>query len=234
MMQQGNTSTLLSKVIAEMIGTFAMVFAGCGSIMVNATQGGQITHLGISMVFGLVVMVMIYAAGHISGAHFNPAVTIGFTIAGCFPWREVPAYIVGQCLASMMACLVLLFVLGDTIHLATTQPSGLLMQSFVVEILITFFLMFVIMAVATDGRSTGQMAGLAIGSTVVFSALWAGPISGASMNPARTLGPALVSGQLLVNWIYLVGPILGAVTAAWVYQKIRCDNREMTDAGGCC
>jgi len=224
----------MSKVAAEMVGTFAMVFAGCGAIMVNASTGGSITHVGVCLVFGLAVMVMIYATGHISGAHFNPAVTIGFSVVGRFSWREAPAYIFGQCLAAILACVALLFILGPDAGMGATTPSGELMQSLVLEGIITFFLMFVIMAVATDGRAVGQMAGLAIGGTVALLAIFAGPISGASMNPARTLGPALISGQFTAIWVYVVGPILGAMTAAWVYQRIRCDDDSAADAGGCC
>jgi len=229
-----STRQLLAKVGAEMIGTFALVFAGCGAIMVDSITGGTITHLGVGLVFGLVIMVMIYATGHISGAHFNPAVTIAFAAVGRFSWREVPAYVIGQSAAALLASATLLLLFGPIAELGSTVPSGPAMQSLVVEAVLTFFLMFVITAVATDGRAVGQMAGLAIGGTVALEAIFAGPISGASMNPARSLAPALVSGELSSLWIYLAGPIAGAIAGAWAYQLVRCDDEPGDDAAGCC
>lgn len=210
------------KLGAEFIGTFALVFAGCGAIMVSATTPA-LTHGGVAAVFGLVVMVMIYATGHISGAHFNPAVSIAFATVGRFSWREVPGYVVAQTGAALVAAGLLNLILGDAAHLGSTTPSGSAGQTFAIEVVMTAFLMFVIKAVATDDRAEGQMAGLAIGSTVAFEALFGGPISGASMNPARSVGPALVSGQLDALWVYLAAPVLGAIVGALAYQIVRGD-----------
>jgi MIP family channel proteins len=230
----GNNSQLLQKVGAEMVGTFALVFAGCGAIMVDA-QSGVITHTGVGLVFGTVIMVMVYATGHISGAHFNPAVTIAFAATRRFPWREVPYYIIGQVGAALIAALALNLLFGPVADVGATFPSGSETQSLVLEMILTFFLMFVIAAVATDSRAEGQMAGLAIGGTVALAAIFGGPISGASLNPARSIGPALVAGNLDSIWLYLVGPIVGAVIGAFVYRMVCCspDDRE-TDAAGCC
>ena len=227
-------SQLARKVAAEMIGTFALVFAGCGAIVVDGTSGGAISHLGVAVTFGLIIMVMIYATGHISGAHFNPAVTIAFASVGRFPWPQVPAYVAGQIAAAVFASVALAFVLEPpTGGAGMTLPSGAAAQALVMEIVLTFFLMFVIAAVATDARAVGQMAGWAIGGTVALCALFGGPISGASMNPARSLGPALVAGNLEHLWLYIVGPVAGAALGAVAYQLVRCGGDEKT-AEGCC
>ncbi len=225
---------LARKVGAEMIGTFGLVFAGCGAIMVDRVSQGAITHLGVGLTFGLVVMVMIYATGHISGAHFNPAVTLAFASVGRFAWGQVPAYLCGQCVAAIAASAILLLAMGGPVaSLGATLPAGSVLQSFVFELVLSFFLMFVIMGVATDSRAVGPMAGSAIGGTVALEAIFGGPISGASMNPARSLGPALVSGELTHLWLYFAGPLLGAVLGAWAYQAVRCGGDEQ-NAGGCC
>ena len=224
---------LARKVGAEMIGTFALVFAGCGAIMVDAQAGGSVTHVGVGLTFGMVIMVMIYATGHISGAHFNPAVTLAFATIGRFPWRQVPYYIAGQVVAAVLASLMLAGILGQVADLGMTTPTGAATQSLLLEGILAFFLMFVITAVATDSRAVGDMAGWAIGGTVALEAIFAGPISGASMNPARSLAPAVVVGEFEYLWIYFAGPVVGALLGAWAYKTVRCGGEEQP-AGGCC
>lgn len=225
---------LARKALADAIGTFALVFAGCGAVVVEATAGG-LGHAGICAVFGLVVGVMIFATGHVSGAHFNPAVTLAFASIGRFPWREVPAYIGAQCGAAVLAALAVQGLIGDAASLGATVPAaGLsLAGALGIEVLLSFFLMFVITSVATDGRAAGQLAAVAIGGTVALCALVGGPLTGASMNPARTLGPGLVSGQLDAVLLYLVGPVLGALAGAWTYSLVACGDNDR-DAKGCC
>ncbi len=225
--------SLAKKAGAETIGTFMLVFAGCGAIATNELTGGALGHLGVSITFGLVIAVMIYACGHLSGAHFNPAVTLAFSATGRFPWREAPAYWAGQVLGAVAGAGALRLILGPDAPLGTTAPAEGLGQTFALEVLITLMLMFVIQSVATDSRAEGPMAGSAIGSTVALCALFAGPISGASMNPARSLGPALLSGELTHLWIYWTAPLLGAILGAFAYDAIRCGDSE-TDAAGCC
>ena len=216
--------------LAEGIGTFGLVFAGCGAIMIDTLSGGQITHVGVGLVFGLIITVMIYSLGHISGAHFNPAVTLGFVLARHFPLGRLAGYWAAQLSGAILAagCLRLLF--GDAAHLGATIPagSGGAWQSFELEALLTFFLMFVIMAMATDTRAVGQAAALAIGATVGLEALFAGPISGASMNPARSLGPALMGWTWTDQWVYVLAPLLGAVAGAYVYRLLRDTGRVGT------
>lgn len=212
--------SLSRRVVAELVGTYALVTAGCGAIMVNAMTGA-LTHLGVALTFGLVIMVMIAAIGHLSGAHFNPAVTVAFVVARHFPWREAPAYITGQLVGATAGALTLRGLLGSVADLGATVPSGSALQSWGVEMLLTAVLMFVIISVATDTRAVGQLAALAIGGTVALDALWGGPISGASMNPARSFGPALVAGVWQAHWLYWVGPLLGASLGALVYQWLR-------------
>lgn len=223
----------MQKVGAEMIGTFALVFAGCGAMMVDRITGGAIGHAGIAATFGLVIMVMIYATGHICGAHFNPAVTVAFAVVRRFPWRQVPAYVAGQCVAAIAAAFLLRVVLGDVAQIGATAPAGSLAQSFALEVVLTSFLMFVITAVATDARAVGAMAGWAIGGTVCLGSMFGGPISGASMNPARSLGPALASAQLDSLWLYVAAPAIGAVLGAVAYQLVQCGDSSK-DAAGCC
>jgi aquaporin NIP len=221
---------LVRSLAAEVFGTFALVFAGCGAIMVDAkTQA--LGHLGVALCFGLVIMVMIYAVGHVSGAHFNPGVTFAFALTRHFPWPRVFLYWGAQVIGAIAAALLLRASLGNIAHVGATLPSGSDGQSFLWETVLTVFLMFVIMAVATDTRAVGEAAAIAVGATVGLDALFGGPISGASMNPARSLGPALVSGDLHALWIYLTAPFLGAALGALAYQLIRGDDPPPERAG---
>jgi MIP family channel proteins len=206
---------------AELVGTFALVFAGCGAIMVNAQTGGALGQVGIAVTFGLVIAAMIYATGHISGAHLNPAVTLAFALTRHFRWRRLLAYWAAQCAGAIAAAAILRASLGDVAEVGATLPSGSDGQAFLWELVLTFFLMFVITAVATDTRAVGEAAAIAIGATVGLDAMFGGPITGASMNPARSLGPALVSGELASLWVYLSAPFLGAAIGALVYQYLR-------------
>ncbi len=216
---------LLRKAGAELVGTFVLVLAGCGAIMMNA-QNGALGHVGVAFTFAMAILVMIAAVGHISGGHFNPAVTIAFALTRHLPWRDVLFYIVGQFLGALLAALTLRVLIGDVASLGTTLPaSGITpLQAFGVEILLTATLMFVIISVATDTRAVGAPAALAIGFTILLDALWGGTISGASMNPARSLGPALVSGVLTDQWIYLIAPIIGAALGGFLYQWLRMEK----------
>ena len=211
----------LRQALAEAVGTFGLVFAGTGAVTIDAESGGAVSHVGIGLTFGLVVMAMIYAVGHVSGAHINPAVTLAFWATRHFPRRLVPVYLLAQVAGGVGASLVLRGLFGETGRLGATLPRAGAGQSLVLEFVLTFLLMFVIMAVATDVRAVGQAAALAIGGTVGLEALFAGPISGASMNPARSLAPALVSWTWSDQWLYVVGPIAGAVAGALVYAFIR-------------
>jgi aquaporin NIP len=211
---------LARSLVAEAIGTFALVFAGCGAIMVDA-RTGALGHVGVAISFGLVIMVMIYAVGHISGAHFNPAVTLAFATSRHFPAARVPAYWAAQLAGATAAGLVLRGSLGDIAHVGATLPTGSDGQALLWEGVLTFFLMFVIMAVATDTRAVGEAAAIAIGATVGLDAMFGGPITGASMNPARSLGPAISAGDFRSIWVYLTAPMLGAVVAAATYKLLR-------------
>jgi aquaporin NIP len=206
---------------AEFFGTFTLVFAGTGAIVINSVSGGTVSHVGIGLVFGLVVMAMIYAVGEVSGAHLNPAVTLGFFLARRFPASSVLPYILSQCAGAFLASLILNLLFGNAAHLGATLPAGPDSQSFVLELVLTAMLMFVILSVATESKEQGLMAGIAIGATVGLEALFAGPICGASMNPARSLAPALVSGHTTSLWIYLTAPFLGAVIAVpcWLLSR---------------
>ena len=211
---------LARPLVAEAIGTFALVFAGCGAVMVDA-KTHQLGHVGVAISFGLVIMFGIYAVGHISGAHFNPAVTFAFALTRHFPWPRAVAYWSAQLVGALLAASLLRASLGNIADTGATLPSGSQWQSFLWELVMSAFLMFVILAVATDTRAVGEAAALAIGGTIALDAMFGGPISGASMNPARSLAPALVSGNLHALWIYLLAPVLGAALGGLAYQFVR-------------
>ena len=211
----------MRKFIAEFLGTYALIFAGTGSIIINQQYNGVITHLGIAITFGLIVMSMIYAFGDISGAHLNPAVSIAFTVAGRFPAKMLPVYILIQLAGALAASFTLRLLFPENQTLGATMPSGSDMQSFVMEFILTFFLMLVIINVALGSKETGMFAGIAIGGTVSLEALFAGPVCGASMNPVRSFAPAVVSGHGEHLWIYIVAPVLGAVAAIPVYNLLK-------------
>ena len=213
---------LRRRAAAEAFGAFALVFAGCGAIITGTVHAGTLGAVGVSLVFGLVVMAMVYATGHLSGAHLNPAVTLAFALTRHFPRREALAYIGAQIAGALAAAALLLAVWpSQPAALGTTLPSVGNGSALVYEAVLTAFLMFVIMAVATDTRAAGAGAAIAIGGTVGLDALFAGPITGASMNPARSIGPALVSGELHDLWIYITAPIAGAALGALTYQLVR-------------
>ena len=211
----------MKKYIAELIGTFALVFCGTGAIIIDQQTNGQVGHIGVAITFGLIVTAMIYAFGGTSGAHLNPAVTIAFSLASLFPKKEILPYIAAQITGAFIATTLLKLLFPTNINLGATIPAGSNLQSFVLEIILTFILMLVILFTSQGSKETGTMAGLAIGGTVLLEAMFAGPICGASMNPARSLSPAIVSGNITTLWIYLTAPVLGAIIAtfAWKYIK---------------
>jgi MIP family channel proteins len=210
--------------VAETFGTFALVFAGAGAVMVDAkTQA--LGHVGVAITFGLVIMAMVYAVGHVSGAHFNGAVTFAFALSRHFPWTRAAAYWGAQLVGAITAAAILRGSLGDIADVGATLPSGSQAQSFLWELIMSAFLMFVIMSVATETRAVGEAAAIAIGGTIGLDAMFGGPISGASMNPMRSIGPALVSGNLHALWLYIVAPVLGASFGALLYQFVRGDVR---------
>jgi aquaporin NIP len=203
----------MRKLASECIGTFALVFAGTGAIVIDHASGGAVTHAGVALTFGLIVLAMIYTFGDVSGAHFNPAVSIGFAVARRFAWREVPGFIAAQLCGAFLASGLLRFLFPSDGTLGATLPAGPAMQSFVLEVVLTFLLMLVILSVSTGAKEKGITAGIAIGAVIGLEAMFAGPICGASMNPARSISPAVVSGHLDHLWLYLAGPVLGALLA---------------------
>ncbi len=213
---------LARRALAEALAAFALVFAGCGAVVADARYDGTLGTVGIALVFGLVIMVMVYATGHLSGAHINPAVTAAFTLTRHFPPRDALAYVAAQCLGAVAGALVLLGAWTDKPgRLGATVPTVGAGTALVYEIALTAFLMFVIVAVATDTRAVGAAAAIAIGGTVGLDALFGGPVTGASMNPARSLGPALAAGEWRDFWIYVAGPLIGAGLGALAYQFVR-------------
>ena len=216
----------MNRYVAELIGTFALVFCGTGAIVINEQTNGAVSHVGIAITFGLIVMAMIYSLGNISGAHLNPAVTIAFTIAGRFKLKQVFPYITSQLAGAFLASITLKYLFPSNETLGATLPAGTEMQSFILEFILTFFLMLVIINVATGSKEQGMFAGLAIGSTVLLEAMFAGPVSGASMNPVRSISPAIVSGHLEHLWIYIVAPIAGASFAIPVFRLLHPKNNQ--------
>jgi aquaporin NIP len=216
---------LARRGLAEGLAAFALVFAGCGAIVADARYDGALGAVGVSLVFGLIIMVMVYATGHLSGAHINPAVTVAFALSRHFQARDAGAYIAAQVIGATAGALLLLAVWPDQpAQLGATVPSVDVGSAFIYELVLTAFLMFVIMAVATDTRAVGVAAAIAIGGTVGLDAIFGGPVTGASMNPARSFGPALAAGEWSDFWIYVAGPIVGATAGALAYQVVRGDH----------
>ncbi len=227
----------MRRLAAELLGTFALVFAGTGAIVINDVSGGTVSHVGIALTFGLIVLAMIYAVGDVSGAHLNPAVTLGFFASRRFEGRWVVPYIASQCAGALIASLALRLMFPTNATLGATLPAGDAMQSFVLEAVLTFLLMFVILSVSTGSKEKGVLAGVAVGSVIALEALFAGPISGASMNPARSLAPALVSLRLESLWVYLTAPVLGAcagVLACRCVQEPGCCCRAVASTKEVC
>lgn len=223
----------MKKYLAEFLGTFALVFAGTGAVVINQASNGAIGHVGIAITFGLAVLALIYALGDISGAHLNPAVTIGFWVARRFPGRLLIPYLAAQCLGAVLASLLMRLLFPASTLLGATLPAGSIWQSFILEMVLSWFLMLVILSVSTGAKEKGITAGLAIGAVIGLEAMFAGPVSGASMNPARSLGPALVSLYLESLWVYLLAPIIGAALAVVCCRCIReadccCAKEQLT------
>lgn len=220
--------------LAELLGTFTLVFAGTGAIVINDVSGGGVTHFGVAATFGLVVMAMIYTLGDVSGAHLNPAVSFGFWAARRFPLGKLFAYIASQCAGALLASAMLRLLFPQHATLGATLPSGSSLQALALEIILAFFLMFVIVNVSVGAKEKGVIAGVAVGGMVALEALFAGPITGASMNPARSLGPAIMSGHFEALWIYLLAPFVGAflgVLGCRCVQDEECCRRLQEQAG---
>lgn len=228
------TNDLPRRMIAELIGTFLLVFIGCGAVVANVVNPkGTSGALGVSLAFGLALVIIVYTIGHISGAHVNPAVTLGLTATGRFPMKEAVPYWISQIAGAIIAALVLRVTFGNVAHLGTTMPTDTVAKAFVVELVMTAVLVFVVSGVATDKRAPAAASGLAIGSAIILAGLAAGPISGGSVNPARSIGPAIVSGELHDLWLYIVAPLLGGLIGAFAYQAIRgSDTSEITAEQG--
>ena len=214
----------VKKYISEFIGTFGMVFCGTGAMTINEITGGDVTHVGIAITWGLIVMAMIYAFAEISGAHFNPAVTIAFAYAKKFSWKEVPKYIVAQILGALLASGILWFLFPDSEFYGATIPTLDVWRAFVLELLLTYFLMLVIINVSTGSKDIGTMAGMAIGGVILLEAMFAGPMTKASMNPARSIAPAIVSGHYEHLWLYLTAPVIGALLAVVSCKLVKDDQ----------
>lgn len=211
----------MKKYIAEFVGTFILIFCGTGAATIDEVSNGAVSHVGIAVTFGLIVMVMIHSIGHISGAHINPAVTIAFAVNKNFKWAEVFPYIISQAAGAFAASFILQYLFPASVFLGATLPAGTALQSFILEIILSFILMFVVLQVATGSKEQGLLAGITIGSVVLLEAMFAGPISGASMNPVRSLAPAIVSGYTNHLWVYLLAPITGSLLAVLIYHIIK-------------
>jgi aquaporin NIP len=216
----------MKRLFAEFLGTFILVFAGTGAIVTDQATGGTLGHAGVSLVFGLVVLAMIHTFGDVSGAHLNPAVTLGFASAGRFSWRDVPSYATAQLGGAFAASATVKLLFPNVPSLGGTFPAGSMAQSFILEVILTAILMLVILSVSTGSQEKGITAGITIGAVIALEALFAGPLSGASMNPARSLAPAIVSGNFQYLWLYPLATILGALIAV----PLCIATRE----GGCC
>jgi aquaporin NIP len=207
----------MKKYLAELIGTFTLVFCGTGAIVINQEFGGVVSHLGVAITFGLVVTAMIYSFGHVSGAHINPVVSIALWASGTFDKRELAPYLISQLLGAILASGLLRLLFPTNALLGSTHPAGSQWQSFVLEFFLTFFLMLVILK-STEHIETSKFAGMVIGATVMLEALFAGPVCGASMNPARSIAPAIVSGNISSLWIYIAAPVSGALLAVFIQR----------------
>ncbi|KAJ8557200.1 hypothetical protein K7X08_002825 [Anisodus acutangulus] len=217
----------LKKVIAEIIATFLLVFVTCGAAAISTSDEHKVSRLGASVAGGLIVTVMIYAVGHISGAHINPAVTFAFAAVRHFPWRQVPLYAAAQLTGAISAAFTLRVLLHPIKHVGTTTPLGSDIQALIMEIVVTFSMMFITSAVATDTKAIGELAGIAVGSAVCITSILAGPVSGGSMNPARTIGPAIASNDYRAIWVYIIGPVCGTLLGAWSYNFIRVTDKPV-------
>ncbi len=227
--QPMNEPNMVQRSVAEIIGTFALVFCGTGAIVIDKETGGAVSHAGVAVTFGLIVMAMIYGLGEISGAHLNPAVSIAFTLAGRLPFRTLCFYVPGQMAGALLASCLLRVLFPANRLLGATVPAGSAWQSFVLELILTFILMLVIMGVSTGSKEQGLFAGIAVGGVILLEAMFAGPICGASMNPARSLAPALVSGETQNLWVYLTAPVAGAALAIPTsnYLNTKNENRPV-------
>ena len=222
---------LLQRCVAELLGTFVLIVCGCGAVVVNEltpTPGtpGVVTHPGVALVWGLVVLALVYALGDLSGCHINPAVTVGFAVAGRFAWKEVLPYTAAQVVGAVAASLFLKLLFPASVTLGATLPAGDVWQSFALEVFLTWFLMLTVLGVSTGAKEKGITAGIAVGAVIGLEALFAGPICGASMNPARSLAPAVVSGNTAAVWVYLLAPTLGAVLAVPTYSVLRPESKQ--------
>lgn len=216
----------MKQYTAETIGTFAMIFCGCGAMTINEVTNGSISHVGVAITWGLIVMVMIYAFGEISGAHFNPAVTVGFAYAKKFPWKKVPKYLFAQAIGAFAAIFILWFLFPDNNTLGATFPADGFapFKAFILELILTFFLMVVIINVSTGSKEVGTMAAIAVGSVILLEAMFAGPMTKASMNPIRSIAPAIINGNLQHLWLYVTAPFIGALLAVMSCKLVKDEN----------